>query len=426
MGDEKPTYQELEARLAAAERTLKSIRNEEIDAFIGQGGVYLLRLKELEDALSESMERVKAGEYTLDTLMECVPEGITIAAAPDVRILRVSAYGKQLLGKSGEQLEGIPLDQHVERWDIYEPDGKTVAKNEHLPLTRAVQKGETVTQEEWVLGRADGRRIPVICNAAPIRDSAGKIAGGVIAWRDIGNLKQLEKTLREINEELNEYTYALTHNLKAPLRAITNYVNFLFEDLADSLEGEPKTYLEGIKDAITLSNKQFEDLEILYRVKNYQVNSESFNMLELLDEIQSLLKHASDRKLIYSRDWPSFRGERFLLRQILIDLVNNGFKFNRSETRHVEVGWQAADENGVEIFVRDNGIGIDPQYQQQIFKIFRRLHTEREYEGTGIGLAVVKRAVQKIGGKLRLESTVGKGSTFYVSLPKSILEHNQT
>ena len=75
--------------------------------------------------------------------------------------------------------------------------------------------------------------------------------------------------------------------------------------------------------------------------------------------------------------------------------------------------------------MRDNGIGIDPQYQQQIFDIFRRLHTESEYEGTGIGLAVVKRAVQKIGGKLRLESAVGEGSTFYVSLPNSLFENNQ-
>jgi signal transduction histidine kinase len=114
-----------------------------------------------------------------------------------------------------------------------------------------------------------------------------------------------------------------------------------------------------------------------------------------------------------------------LLRQILFDLINNGFKFNRANIRQVEVGWQAAEGEGIEIFVRDNGIGIDPQYQQQIFDIFRRLHTESEYEGTGIGLAVVKRAVQKIGGTLRLESAVGEGSIFYINLPNSLLENDQ-
>ncbi|MEJ2731740.1 MAG: ATP-binding protein, partial [Deltaproteobacteria bacterium] len=110
-------------------------------------------------------------------------------------------------------------------------------------------------------------------------------------------------------------------------------------------------------------------------------------------------------------------------RQILFDLISNGFKFNRSDIRRVEVGWQQATGNGIEIFVRDNGIGIDPEYQKQIFDIFKQLHTKSEYDGTGVGLAIVKRAVQKIGGKLRVESAVGEGSTFYINLPKMILEN---
>jgi PAS domain S-box-containing protein len=422
MDDEKPTYEELEARLAVAERTLKAIRNEEIDALIGQKGVYLLRLKELEDALSESMVRVEVGKYTLDTLMECVPEGITIADSPDVRVRRVSTYGKQLLGKSGEELEDIPVEQHVSNWDIYEKDGKTPAKNESLPLTRAVQKGEIVKDEEWVLGKSDGSRIPVLCNAVPIRDGSGRITGGITVWRDISELKQFEETLRETNQELNEYAYALTHNLKAPLRAINNYVNFLHEDLAETLEGEPKAYLERLKDAIILSNKQFEDLETLYKVKKHPVNLEPFDMSKLLAEIQSIFKNTSDRKLIIARDWPVCRGGRFLIRQILIELITNGFKFNRADIKSVELGWQTAEENGIEIFVRDNGIGIEERYQQQIFDIFRRLHTEREFDGTGIGLAIVRRAVQRLGGGLRLEAQMDRGSTFYVRLPKSILE----
>jgi PAS domain S-box-containing protein len=422
MDDEKPTYEELEARLAAAERTFKAIRNEEIDALIGRKGVYLLRLKELEDALSESMARVEEGEYTLDTLMECVPEGITIADSPDVRVRRISTFGKQLLGKSGKELEDIPVEQHAKRWDIYEKDGKTPAKNENLPLTRAVQKGKIVKDEEWVLGKSDGSRIPVLCNAAPIRDGSGNITGGVAAWRDISERKQFEESLRETNQELNEYAYALTHNLKAPLRAINNYVNFLYEDLSETLEGEPKMYLQRLKDVIILSNKQFEDLETLYKVKDHLVNLEAFEMSELLGEIQSVFKSTSDRKLIIAKEWPVLRGGRFLIRQILIELINNGFKFNRADIKSVELGWQPAEGNGIEIFVRDNGIGIEERYQQQIFNIFRRLHTEREFDGTGIGLAIVKRAVQKMGGRLRIEAQTDRGSTFYVSLPKSILK----
>jgi PAS domain S-box-containing protein len=362
-------------------------------------------------------------KFTLAALMECIPEGITIANAPDVSIFQVSRHGKELLAKSSEELENISVDQHVKHWDIYDQDGETIAKNEKLPLTRTICKGEIVKNEEWVLGKKDGSRITVICNGAPILSASGKIIGGIVAWRDISERKLMEKALRENNEELNEYAYALTHNLKAPLRAISNYVNFLYEDLADTLEGDPKEYLKGIKDAITFSNKQFEDLETLYKIKNHLVNIEPFEMREMLDEIQSMYKNTSDRKLIFPQNWPIFRSERFLLRQILFDLISNGFKFNRSDIRRVEVGWQQATGNGIEIFVRDNGIGIDPQYQKQIFGIFKRLHTKSEYDGTGIGLAIVKRAVQKIGGKLRVESAAGEGSTFYVSLPKSILEN---
>jgi light-regulated signal transduction histidine kinase (bacteriophytochrome) len=217
----------------------------------------------------------------------------------------------------------------------------------------------------------------------------------------------------------------LTHNLKEPLRAIQNYVNFLFEDLADKLEGEPRKYLEGLKDAVTLSNEQFIDLETLYRVKNHPIETDLFEGRELLEEMQSLFKNTFERKLIYSQNWPLFHGERFLIRQILFHLISNGFKFNCAGIKRVEVGWQAAEGNRIEIFVRDNGIGIDSQYHEQIFDIFKRLHTKKEYKGTGIGLAIVKKAVQRIRGHLRIESAIGKGSTFYVHLPNSMLENNQ-
>jgi PAS domain S-box-containing protein len=554
MGDGKPTYEELQARLAEAESIVNAIRNEEIDALIGQHGVYLLRLKELEEALLvsennlrkseakfraaftnasiglamtlpdgrfvdanptycsitgypmeelralklfqlihpkdfpenmrlidqmltgqindfvlenrylnkqgeivwirnsvslvrnaegspqwiialienitdykrteealfESVAKVEEGELTLNTLMECVPEGITIAKSPDVYIVRVSRFGKELLGKRSEQLEGLTADRHVRSWDIYEQDGKAAAKMENLPLTRAIQLGEIVKNEEWLLGKADGSRIPIICNASPIRGESGKIIGGIVAWRDISERKRLEEVLRASNQELTEYAYAVTHNLKAPLRAIQNYVDFLFEDLADTLEGEPKTYLEGIKNAVIQGNNQFEDLEALYHIKNYEANFEQFEMRELLNEIQSMFRNNSDQKLIFTQNWPVFKCERFLLRQILIHLISNGFKFNRADIKRVEVGWQPSANGRIEIFVRDNGIGIELPHQEQIFKIFRRLHTDREYAGTGIGLAIVKRAAQRIGGTLRVESAVGEGSTFYVNLPNSI------
>ena len=236
-------------------------------------------------------------------------------------------------------------------------------------------------------------------------------------------LKELEEKLRQSNQELTEYAYALTHNLKAPFRAIQNYAEFLAEDLADILHGESQQYLEGIKKAAIHANNQFKDLEALYNIKNYLVEFEPFDMRELLKEIQFMFKKAADREMIVAAHWPILNSCKSLLRQIFIDLVGNGFKYNHSEIKKVEVGWHQASDNQFEIFVRDNGIGIDSRYHARIFEIFRRLHTAGEYDGTGIGLAIASRAAQKMGGTFRVESALGKGSTFYVNLPNSIIEN---
>ena len=120
------------------------------------------------------------------------------------------------------------------------------------------------------------------------------------------------------------------------------------------------------------------------------------------------------------KDWPAIEADSMLLSQILKNLVTNAVKFNHSASKQVDIGWRQTDQNGfIELYVRDNGVGIDPRYQQQIFGIFQRLHTAKEYEGTGIGLAIVKKTAQEMGGTVRVESTPGEGSTFYVEIPSA-------
>jgi signal transduction histidine kinase len=123
-------------------------------------------------------------------------------------------------------------------------------------------------------------------------------------------------------------------------------------------------------------------------------------------------------------DWPTIVVEPVLLGRILQNLIGNAVKFNTSPHKRVELGWRPVARSeaghsagGYEFFVRDNGIGIAPRYHEQIFRMFERLHTSEEYEGTGIGLAIVKKAASKLGGSVRVESKVGEGSTFFVTLP---------
>ncbi len=270
--------------------------------------------------------------------------------------------------------------------------------------------------QEWVVTTRDGEEVPIEWANIKLSDDT-RIGIGV----DMRDQKEAEAQLRESHRELDEFTYALTHNVKAPFRAIQNYASFLLEDLADTLEGQPRQFLEGLEKAVALANRQFEDLEALYGLKDRPLNFEDLDIGQLLDEIAALHEGMPERELVTADRWPMLQGERFLLRQILMALVNNGFKFNQATVKQVEVFWQRPSDRRFEIVVRDNGIGIDSRYHDQILRLFQRLHTDSEYEGTGIGLAIVSRAVKRIGGELRIESAAGRGSTFVVSLPATVV-----
>jgi len=226
-------------------------------------------------------------------------------------------------------------------------------------------------------------------------------------------------------QELDQFAYSASHDLKAPLRAIQNYSHFLFEDLFESLSGEQKKYLEGLKVAAGQGQKLIDDLLAYSRISRTKIKAEKIDIPAMINEVKSFLDLSSDIDLSVQSKWPLLETDHMLLSQILKNLISNAVKFNPSTTKRVDIGWKQANTNGyIEIFVRDNGIGFDPQYQKQIFDIFKRLHTNKDYEGTGIGLAIVKKAAFELGGMVRVESAAGKGSTFYVSLPKSKLKES--
>jgi PAS domain S-box-containing protein len=163
------------------------------------------QLRQADTELRAALARAEEGRRLLEAIMEYAPEGITIADAPDVRIRMVSQAGERLTGKSRKDLEGIPFSKHAAQWDIYRADGVTRAENDELPLTRAVRHGEVVENEVWNLGTREGRRVPILCNAGPIRDASGNITGGIIAWRDIAEFIQVQEALRESEARLRVF-----------------------------------------------------------------------------------------------------------------------------------------------------------------------------------------------------------------------------
>jgi PAS domain S-box-containing protein len=159
--------------------------------------------KDAEAALLERTREAAAAERLLDALMRYVPAGLTIATAPDVEIVRVSDYGSRLLGRPRAELEHITVERHPDAYRVFHADSGAAAKPEELPLTRAVKNGELVVNEEWLVANAQGERIPILCNAGPIQDADGLVVGGVIAWRDITELKRATEHQRLLISELN-------------------------------------------------------------------------------------------------------------------------------------------------------------------------------------------------------------------------------
>jgi len=233
-------------------------------------------------------------------------------------------------------------------------------------------------------------------------------------------LFQSMRKLMEANTELKQFSYVMAHDLKAPIRAISNYSSFLQEDLAESLTGNQKKYLRRLKETALEAGSMVEDLLSLARIGRADIEKNPVDLGELVKNIISSMDLETDVQIELADDWPTIDSDAILLRQVFQNLIDNALKYNISAVKRIELVCLPTVDGGVECFVRDNGIGIGAQYHEQIFKMFERLHAPKEYSGSGVGLALVKRAVERLGGTIRLESTPGKGSTFYLSLPKTM------
>jgi light-regulated signal transduction histidine kinase (bacteriophytochrome) len=234
------------------------------------------------------------------------------------------------------------------------------------------------------------------------------------------NLQETAAKLARSNADLEQFAYVASHDLKEPLRAISGSVQVLQERYRDRMDERAEAVIKHTVDGATRMQTLIEDLLTYSRLTTREAPLVPTPCTEILQEVLANLELCiKESKAVITHDsLPIVSADRTQLLQVFQNLISNGIKYRSQRTPRIHLSAEQRDHEWL-LSVRDNGIGIAPQYADRIFRIFQRLHTRSEYSGTGIGLAVCKKIVERHGGRIWVESELEEGSTFYFTLPKS-------
>ncbi|WP_414569890.1 AAA family ATPase [Nostoc sp. CCY 9925] len=234
-------------------------------------------------------------------------------------------------------------------------------------------------------------------------------------------VKQRTAQLETANKALEAFSYSVSHDLRAPLRAIDGFSRMMQEDYGEQLDAEANRYLKIVRENAKRMGELIDDLLTLSRLDRKEMSRQPVFANEMIQMVlNDLAPDRSGREIeLAIADLPVCRADPSLLKQVWINLLSNAIKYTRYKSvACIEVGYQSMDGEGV-YFIRDNGAGFDMRYADKLFGVFQRLHREEEFEGTGIGLAIVQRIIQRHGGRIWAEAAIDQGATFYFTLPNN-------
>ncbi len=380
-------------------------------------------------AVVESPDRRKAEEKILESerryrgLYESIRDGI-IRMDVGGRIVDCNDAFLGMLGYAMDEIRNMTfLDLTPRRWHEL---NKTIIREQLM--TRGYSD-----EYEKEYARRDGSIIPVSNRTWLIRDDDGRPAGMWSIVRDITPQKMAEeqitwlhielnsqiKKLEEANAELEAFNFTLAHDLSSPLRVIDGFSKMIEKYYRDVLDEEGRDFIKTIRSSAQKMGMFISDLLKLSRLSRSEITITEIDMSGLAAALSAELNAASEKTIEFRiAALPAARGQETLIRQALFNLMSNAVKFSAPRERPmVEIGCLGTDGENV-YYVRDNGVGFDMRHADRLFGVFKRLHSESEFEGTGAGLAIVKRVVQRHGGRVWGEGKVGQGATFYFTLPR--------
>jgi PAS domain S-box-containing protein len=333
---------------------------------------------------------------------------------------------ERLFGYSAREAIGKPMLM------LFPPDRTT----EEAEILARIRRGEAVDHFDTVRVRRDGKEIDVSVALSAIRDARGQVVAASQIASDITDRKRAESEIQELNVELEErvqrrtadleaankeleaFSYSVSHDLRSPLRTVDGFSQVVLEDFGPQLPEEGRRHLQTIRDGAQRMGILIDDLLTFSRLSRQPLHKQTVNMSRMaratFDELSSE-KRGRNVEIDISELAPA-HGDPALLKQVWVNLLSNALKYTRKrETAVIEVGCK--HENGADVFfVSDNGTGFDMQYAHKLFGVFQRLHRAEDFEGTGVGLAIVQRVIHRHGGRVWAEAVEGTGATFYFTL----------
>jgi PAS domain S-box-containing protein len=266
---------------------------------------------------------------------------------------------------------------------------------------------------EWLVGERT-RSLQTEITERRRAELAVKELNATLELRVAERTSELQSTIRD----LQTFSYSISHDLRTPLRSINSFASVLLEDYSAQLDEEGKRLVGAIVQRTVTMGALIDDLLSFSRISRQQLNVQPIDMTELAREVIEMLPGNAGRVAFTVPPLPKAWGDRSMIAQVLENLIANAVKFSQKvEQPKVELGFFAGEGEDV-YFVKDNGIGFDMKYVDAIFGVFQRLHRSEDFEGTGVGLAIVEQIVTKHGGRVWAEGTPGEGATFYFSLPR--------